>query len=198
MPQNASPSFSIGSLNRASESQAVAMLDRVVECSAWLAHRAAAARPFRDAADLSDWLDREVRTLPRDEAMQLLCAHPELAPPDPAAMTPASQSEQGRLDLLDPDPETAGRLAELNRRYIQRHGYPFVIALHAQRDLAGVFDQFESRLAADPDEELPRSLCEVVSVMRSRLARLTGNTGPGAGPAPAAPASGQIRGRVEP
>ena len=167
--------FSIAALNRASDSQAAAMMDRIVERSAWLAHRAAQARPFRDRADLARWLEAEVRSLSRDDAVMLLCAHPELAPPEPSAMTHASQDEQGRLRLLDPDPALAQRLADLNRRYMRRHGYPCVIALHAQDSLAGVIAQFEDRIATeDAEAELARSLGEVVSVMTARLARLTG------------------------
>jgi OHCU decarboxylase len=167
-------SFSIDALNRADENQAAAIMDRIVERSAWLAHRAAAARPFRDVDDLSSWLEAEVRGLAKDEAIQLLCAHPELSPPDPQLMTHASQREQGRLHLLGPDEELATKLADLNRRYIRRHGYPFVIALHAHSDLADVIAQFEERLAADHDQELIRSLGEVVSVMTARLAEASG------------------------
>jgi 2-oxo-4-hydroxy-4-carboxy-5-ureidoimidazoline decarboxylase len=178
MQEPASPAFSIASLNRATDSQAAAMMDRIVERSAWLAHRAAEARPFRDAEDLAAWIDAEVRSLSRDEAVQLLCAHPELSPPDPTAMTHASQNEQDRLSLLEPGPDLAERLSDLNRRYMRRHGYPFVIALHAQNDLAQVIAQFESRIEADADEELDRSLGEVVSVMKARLAQLVGTGRP--------------------
>lgn len=148
------------------------MMDRIVERSAWLAHRAAAARPFRDETDLAEWLEAEVLSLNRQDAVELLCAHPELSPPDPTTMTQASQSEQGRLNLLEPDPDLAARLADLNARYLRRHGYPFVIALHAQTDLASVFREFETRLANESEEELARSLEQVVSVMKARLARL--------------------------
>lgn len=149
------------------------MMDRIVERSAWLGRRAAEARPFSNIGDLAAWIDMEVRGLTKDEAVQLLCAHPELSPPDPSAMTPASQTEQGRLDLLDLDRETAGALVELNRRYTRRHGYPLIIALHEHEDFTGVLSQFERRISADPDEELNRSLGQVVSVMKARLIQLT-------------------------
>lgn len=177
MQEPAPLAFSIRALNRATDGQAAAMMDRIVERSAWLAHRAANARPFSDVEALARWLDSEVRSLSRDDAVMLLCAHPELSPPAPCEMTDASQGEQGRLSLLDPDPELSLRLSELNRLYLRRYGYPFVIALHAHRDLAEILAQFESRLAAhDPDEELARSLSEVVSVMIARLARLAGTS----------------------
>lgn len=149
------------------------MMDRIVERSAWLARRAAEARPFGSAEDLAAWIDTEVRSLAKDDAIQLLCAHPELSPPNPSAMTLASQTEQGRLDLLDLDGKTAAELADLNRRYTRRHGYPFIVALHEHKDVAGVLDQFERRIAADPAEELARALGQVVSVMKARLIRLT-------------------------
>lgn len=174
MKDTAPPSFSISALNRAADSQAAAMMDRVVERSPWFAHRAAAARPFRDADHLAAWLEAEVRHLSHDEAVQLLCAHPELSPSDPTGMTHASQDEQGRLRLLQPNPQLSERLFNLNRRYLRQHGYPFIIALHAQADTSAVIAQFENRIAADPDEELVRALGEVVSVMQARLAKLAG------------------------
>lgn len=167
--------FSIDALNKADDSQAAAIMDRIVERSTWLAYRAAAARPFRDVNHLANWLETEVRSLSHGEALELLCAHPELSPPNPTTMTQASQREQDRLHLVDPDKDTAKRLTDLNKRYLRRHGYPFVIALHAQHDLDDVIAQFEQRLVADPEKELNRSLGEVVSVMQARLAEVSGN-----------------------
>lgn len=172
-PQTA---FSIKDLNRASAPQALDMMDRIVERSDWLAARAVSARPFADAATLAAWLEEQVLNLPRQDALFLLRAHPELAPAAPTAMTRASQSEQGRMNLLDPSPDLAARLEVLNADYSSKHGFPFVIALHAHPDMDAVIAHFESRLAADTNEELPRSLQEVVSVMKDRLAGLTGDT----------------------
>lgn len=171
MKKTAPPKFSINSLNKATDRHAAALMDQIVERSTWLAHGAVAARPFRNESELGNWLEAEVFGLSRDKAVEFLGAHPELSPPHPTKLTPASQSEQHRLHLLDPDPDLAVRLSDLNRRYMQRHGYPFVIALHAQGNMADVLGQFESRLASDPEEELVRSLGEAVSVMRARLAR---------------------------
>ena len=178
MSDTAQTPFTIKALDRASPAEALEMMDRIVERSDWLAARAVTSRPFADAATLAAWLERELVGLPRQDAILLLRAHPELAPPAPGEMTAASQSEQGRLGLLDPTPEVARRLAALNAQYRSKHGFPFVIALHSQPDLDRVLAQFESRLAAPTAEELPRSLLEVVSVMKARLARLLADAGP--------------------
>ncbi len=176
MQGTAPHNFSIQAFNRATTDQATAMMDRIVERSAWLARRAAEARPFGTAEELAAWIDTEVRSLTKDEALQLLCAHPELSPPDPSTMSRASQTEQGRLRLLDLDQETATALAGLNRRYTRRHGYPLIVALHEHAEFGSVLDQFDLRISADPDEELKRSLGQVVSVMKARLSRLTDNS----------------------
>lgn len=165
--------FSIRALNRAPAPQALDMMDRIVERSDWLAARAVTARPFADADALGRWLEREVTDLPRQDAILLLQAHPDLAPAAPAAMTLASQSEQGRMSLLNPTQELAEALTRLNAQYRAKHGFPFVIALHAQPDMDAVLAIFLSRLASDTTEELSRSLHEVVSVMKARLAHLT-------------------------
>lgn len=177
MPAAAPTDFSIAALNTAGDSQAVDMMSAVVERSGWLAARIAAARPFADVAALAAQIEATMAQLSDADCLMLLRAHPELAPPAPGTMTRASQSEQARLQLLTPDPDLARQLAELNQRYIERHGYPFIIALHAHSDITTVLAQFESRLESDRVQERARALAEVVSVMKVRLARLTKGTG---------------------
>jgi 2-oxo-4-hydroxy-4-carboxy-5-ureidoimidazoline decarboxylase len=166
--------FSIAALNRANPEAAVDMLARVTERSDWLAVRLAAHRPYADAQELGDRLQAEILSLTPQDSLRLLAAHPELAPPRPAAMTDASQAEQGRLALTDPAPALAARLNVLNTAYQQRFGFPFVIALHAFEDMDRVIARFESRLRNAPEVERRQALSEVVSVARARLARLTG------------------------
>lgn len=163
--------FSIALLNRAPVDDAAAMLDSILECSPWLARRVAGARPFTDLRALDDAIAAEIAALSDAEKLALLRAHPELAPPAPDTMTRASQTEQARLALAHPSADVARRLRDLNRRYEARHGFPFVIALHACRDLDSVFTQFAARVEQDTGTEIARALDEVVSVARARLSR---------------------------
>jgi OHCU decarboxylase len=164
--------FSIHDLNGAPVADATQMLEQVLERAPWLAGRVAAARPFADAQRLADHIGTEIAALSRDETLTLLQAHPELAPASPTSMTLASQSEQGRLDLAQPDDDLAAQLSDLNRRYRLRHGFPFIVALHAKKDIASVFAQFLSSLDQDTATEITRARGEVVSVARARLARV--------------------------
>ena len=194
MTDAATSAFSIDRLNAADAGAANVLMEDIFERSPWLARRAVAARPFAGPDALAAWIEAEVLGLPQNEALRLLRAHPELAPPRPETMTAASQAEQGQLGLTMPATEAADRLARLNRAYAERHGFPFVIALHAQAHLGAVLAQFESRLANETEAELARALGEVVSVMKARLARLTFAAAAGTPPRPASipdPAEGR-------
>ncbi|MFY0635195.1 MAG: 2-oxo-4-hydroxy-4-carboxy-5-ureidoimidazoline decarboxylase [Vannielia sp.] len=164
----------IDTLNRAAPEEARALMERVIERSPWLAGRIVEARPFSDTASLAKHIAATITGLPREEAITLLCAHPELAPAEPEAMTSASRQEQGRLALAAPEGDIATRLADLNAAYRSRHGFPFVIALHGHQDMASVIAQFESRIAEETPRELRRGLGEVASVAASRLVRVFG------------------------
>lgn len=170
-------SFSIAALNAASPETAIPLLGLIFERSPWLAARLAAQRPFSGVQDLGATLAGMIRALGPDDALRLLDAHPELAPPTPERMTEASQGEQARLGLICPAPGIAERLARLNARYRARFGFPFILALHAQPDLDTVLAQFEGRLGNLPGVARMQALDEVVSVALARLARLTDGAG---------------------
>jgi len=86
-------------------------------------------------------------------------------------MTQASQDEQARLSLGQPPAALRAELAALNQRYRDRHGFPFIIALHAAADLETVLARFRESLERDTAAETTRALGEVASVARARLAR---------------------------
>lgn len=174
MPATTHPNLSIDALNRADSAQAIEMLAPVIERSPWLAERIVAQRPFDDAAALGAALETAILGLSDAESLLLLRAHPELAPRAPDEMTEASQREQGRLSLSRPAPDVAAYVADLNSRYRARFGFPFIIALHALSDMDAVIAQFEGRVQNAPAQERARALAEVVSVVRARLARLSG------------------------
>lgn len=166
-------SWSIQSLDEAEPSDAARMLGSLTERSPWLAVQLARERPFADAEALAAAFAAIILALPTADRLVLLRAHPELAPPRPEDMTEASSREQDRLGLAHPSPDVAARLADLNRRYTARHGYPFIVALHGYAEAETILAQFEGRLNADPDVEQRRALSEIASVFRARLDRLT-------------------------
>jgi 2-oxo-4-hydroxy-4-carboxy-5-ureidoimidazoline decarboxylase len=149
------------------------LLGGVVEHSPWVARQAWSDRPFANLDALYDALARAIRQATRSQQLALLRVHPELAGREATAgtMTADSNSEQGRLGLLNLHTEDLARLSDLNRRYRERFGFPYVAAMRLHGSLADVFRSFEQRLHNDPDTELAVSLLQVCEVMRGRLAR---------------------------
>lgn len=167
------PPIRLCTLNALQQDAFCALLGGMVEHSPWVARRAWADRPFASFDALFNALARSIRLAPRSQQLALLRVHPELAGREAVAgtMTADSNSEQGRLGLLDLQRDDFERLNALNRRYRERFDYPYVAALRLHGSLADVFRAFEQRLHNDAETELAVSLLQVCEVMRGRLAR---------------------------
>ncbi len=147
------------------------LLGPVVEHSPWVARRAWAARPFANPEQLYRALADVILGASEAEQLALLRSHPELAGQEARAgtMTADSQSEQGRLGLLSLDASTVHRIENLNQRYRDRFGFPFIAALRLHSSLASVLQAFDERLRQDDATERGEALQQVCEVMRGRL-----------------------------
>ncbi len=162
-------------LNHAEEEDAVRLLEPLIERAPAIARRVARRRPFWSADDLSRAIRRELEDLDEDQCLELFRAHPELAPTNPLTMTPASQSEQGRLNLTVDDNAFRSRLDALNASYRERFGFPFITALARHRDMHSVLAEFEERLHGDIASEMARALEQVTAVSAARVQAMFGN-----------------------
>ena len=142
----------------------------VFEHSPWIAERAFAARPFASVDALHAAMTDAVKRAGRDEQVALLRAHPELAGKEAQAgtMTGDSTAEQGGAGLNALSREEMARISDLNRRYREKFGFPFIIAVR-QHTKDGIFGEFERRLALAPDAELETCLGQVFVITRLRL-----------------------------
>ena len=165
--------ISLTQINAASRSEFLALLGGVTERLAWVVEVVAEERPFASLDALTAAFEKTVRSA-SDRRLELLRAHPELAGQEALAggMTPESNGEQSRLGLLALTPEDKRALDRLNAEYRVRFGFPFIIALHRQPDLAAVLAEFERRLAATQEAEAAAAVDEIVYVMRNRIEEL--------------------------
>jgi 2-oxo-4-hydroxy-4-carboxy-5-ureidoimidazoline decarboxylase len=165
----------IATVNAMDKAAFVAALGDVFEHSPWIAERAYARRPFASAADLHAAMVDAVRTAPRERQTALLLAHPDLAGREARAgtLTSSSVSEQASAALDRLSPQEMTRIAELNRAYRARHGFPFIVAVrHYTR--AGIFHEFERRIDNDSESEHAWALSQVYAITRMRIdARLS-------------------------
>ncbi len=151
----------------------VARFGGIFEHSPWIAERAWALElgPAHDRpAGLHNALARMFRSATRDERLGVLRAHPDLAGKLAAArrLTADSTTEQASagLDALT-DAERA-RFTDLNARYTERHGFPFIIAVR-DHDKPGILAAFERRIANDTETEFAEACAQVERIARLRL-----------------------------
>lgn len=162
--------YTMTELNAMSAEQFSAAFGKVYEHSPWIAERALARRPFARRIDLQLALAAVVSSASRAEQIALLNVHPELAGKEARAgtMTVASVGEQASAGLDALSPAEFARLAELNRAYREKFGFPAIIAVRLNSKSA-IFHAFEGRHHNDVEQELQNNLAQVGEIARLRL-----------------------------
>ncbi|MEO3416370.1 allantoinase PuuE [Roseovarius sp. CAU 1744] len=151
----------------------VATFGGVFEHSPWIADGAFDLElgPAHDcAAGMHNALCRVFRSAGRDERLGVLTAHPDLAGKLAAAgkLTAESTSEQAGagLDMLtDTEREM---FQNLNRDYVAKHGFPFIIAVR-DHDKASIRAAFERRIGNDTETEFAEACKQVERIAQFRL-----------------------------
>ena len=112
----------------------------------------------------------------RSQQMALLCAHPELAGKLAISghMTTESTSEQAGAGLNHCSQEELSEFQELNHKYTEKFGHPFIIAVRGL-NCHKILVEFRRRLKASPEDEFATSISEVHKIAFLRLQELSQN-----------------------
>ena len=174
--------LTLDQLNAASAAEFTRLLDGTYEHSPWVAQGAAARRPaagFATLAALKHALASTVREAGRDQQLQLIRAHPELAGKAMVSksLTAESTHEQGKAGLTDCSPEEFAHIQQLNAAYNAKFGWPFILAVrgpNAKKDGLGlsrreIIATFERRLAGHADFEFAEALRNIHRIAEIRL-----------------------------
>lgn len=164
----------LDTLNRLSAAEFARALGGIYEHSPWVAAAAHAQAPFADADALLAALRDAVARASRECQLDLLRAHPELAGKEAASgtLTAHSNEEQKGAGLVNLSAAEKAELAELNRGYRQKFGFPFIIAVrHHTR--SSILAELRRRAAGDDVErEFATCLDQVHEIARLRLSAL--------------------------
>lgn len=159
--------ISLGALSALDQVAFTESLADIVEHSPWVAAGAWAARPFGSIEELHRAMMRVLDEAGPDAKLTVLRLHPELGAI--TALTEASASEQGGLGLDRLSAADAQAVADLNRRYRERFGFPFIIAVRGQKDRTAIQAAVERRLQNTPETERATAMAEVATIARFRL-----------------------------
>jgi 2-oxo-4-hydroxy-4-carboxy-5-ureidoimidazoline decarboxylase len=164
----------LAELNALGEREFTARLGAVFEHSPWVAERAWKSRPFSSPDHLHQAMMAAVRDASKAEQLALVRAHPELAGAEAkeGTLTVDSSSEQSRLGFTRLTKEEFHRMAQLNRAYREKFGFPCIVALrlHATRESA--MAEMRRRSANDVETELRNALEQIGHITRGRLEKL--------------------------
>jgi 2-oxo-4-hydroxy-4-carboxy-5-ureidoimidazoline decarboxylase len=162
----------IGALDALPEADFVAAVSPLFEGAPRFLTRLAASRPFGTADGMFEHAEAIALSMPEDEQIELIDAHPRLGAP-PATVSAHSFREQGYDRKTN---EAIGDLDRLNREYEARFGFRFCVYV-AGRSRAELVPVLVAALGADRQSEIWRALTDVVAIARDRhLALASANT----------------------
>lgn len=167
--------LTLADLNRMSVADFVTGLSGIFEHSPWVPERAAPQRPFGSLDSLHGAMVAAMWAAGEAEKLALLRAHPQLAGKEAEAgtLTAHSTSEQDSVGLTRLTPEEKAKIAALNAAYLDKQGFPFIIAVKL-RTKRQIFAAFAERVNNPRDIEFTTALSEVGKIARLRLEALLG------------------------
>jgi len=150
----------------------------VYEHSPWIAEAAwdAGLPPDANAPEgLSRALDAQVQAAGHAPQLALLRAHPDLAGRLALAgeLTAHSSSEQAGAGLDQCTPEELAEFQKLNAAYVQRNGFPFILAVKG-RHRREILEVFRNRVRNHAEPEFAEALDQVRRIALLRLEALAG------------------------
>lgn len=151
----------------------VRLLGGAFEHSPWVAEAAWARAPFASVDEVHTAMVEAMRAAPHERLEALVRAHPDLAGKAAIAgnLTAESRGEQAAAGLDRLTPEEHLRFRALNRRYRERFGFPFIMAVKGA-DKHRILAAFEERMGNPPEVEFERALAEIARIARFRLEAL--------------------------
>ena len=119
-----------------------------------------------------------MRSAPREQCLELLCAHPDLAcgVRERALLGADSQSEQASAGLDACTPEEFIEFQSLNLAYREQFGFPFIIAVSGM-DRHEILKRFRDRIERSQEEEFKTAVENVIRIIGFRLEKIVNNHG---------------------
>ena len=158
--------YRLDGINTMERDTFVSVFGGIFEDSPWVAEKAWQSIPFDSIEDLVETLSRSVRRAGRERQLALLRAHPELGARKP--LTEYSEREQTNAGLKDGGDNRAALLSDMNRRYRNKFGFPFILAVKGLEP-DKIIMRFRERLENNPEDEFHECLEQVYRIARYRL-----------------------------
>ncbi|MFF2652967.1 2-oxo-4-hydroxy-4-carboxy-5-ureidoimidazoline decarboxylase [Streptomyces sp. NPDC058045] len=143
----------------------------VYEHAPWVMADAWRHRPFAHRDELYFASALAIDAAPRQERLDIVAGHPELARPDlnEGTLTASSQHEQKSAGLLDIASAAKEELNDLAEEYRARHGFPGVVCVREHTQTESIVREIRWRIGRSTRQEFRTSLDEVKKIARRRI-----------------------------
>lgn len=153
-------------INAMPEAAFVDAFGDVAEHSPWVARGASFARPYKSRDDMILAFEAALRSASSAAQLSLIRFHPDLA--TKAKLTEDSTREQQGAGLASLTAEEFARFTDLNTRYRQHFGFPFIFAVKGATKQQ-IIASFEQRINNDKQTEFEMALTQVMRIFRFRI-----------------------------
>ena len=151
----------------------VSLYGGIFEHSPWVADDAfelELSQSHDTAVGLHNALCRAFRSASKDQKLNVLKAHPDLAGKLAQAkrLTAESTSEQASAGIDSLTDYEREQFTKLNLEYVQKHGFPFIIAVR-DHNKASILNAFKNRIKNNSDTEFSEACKQVERIAEFRL-----------------------------
>lgn len=160
-------------LNTLTQEEAESELLKACGSTLW-ARRMTEERPFRDLQGLLEKADAEWWVLDEEDWLEAFSRHPKIgekASSHAQAEEASKWSAEEQSGASSADEETRRELAELNRAYLQKFGYIYIICATG-KTADEMLAILKERLKNDPEVEIRNAAEEQRKITHLRLSKL--------------------------
>jgi 2-oxo-4-hydroxy-4-carboxy-5-ureidoimidazoline decarboxylase len=156
----------IAELNKMQRHEFVELLGEIFEGTPAIAFLVWQQRPFENVIALHQCMVSVMRGMTVEEQVLLMRSHPDLGAK--VRMAEASVQEQAGVGLDRLTSQEYERFQALNQAYLQRFGFPFIVAVKGHTK-ESILDDFEARSQNSVAVERDRALAEIEKITWFRL-----------------------------
>ncbi|MEM9818741.1 MAG: 2-oxo-4-hydroxy-4-carboxy-5-ureidoimidazoline decarboxylase [Cyanobacteria bacterium P01_D01_bin.6] len=161
--------ITLSELNQMDQEHFTQTLGAIFEHTPAIARQTWPQRPFSNIEALHHSMVAVMQTLPTEEKLRLIRAHPDLG--TKAKMADASVQEQASVGLDQLSAEEFAMFETLNQTYRDRFQFPFIVAVK-EHNQHSILEAFRQRLTHDFETERRTALTEIAKIAGYRLAAL--------------------------
>ena len=170
--------MNLQALNALAAPAFIHLLGGIFEHSPWVAERVVNQRPFASTQALHAAMVAAIEAEGAEAQLKLIRAHPELAGRAAVRgeLTEESNREQSGAGLDRCTPQEFSELQDLNTRYNQKFGFPFIVAVrgHTRHTIIALMAK---RLGNSVEAEQRECLQQIYKIGEFRLGDLFANIG---------------------